>query len=190
MNHRRFLTRGIGSLSVLAFLPFALACAHTRPKPELIFHRAEEPTAYKRYERCAERDFLHHFVRKAYSSAKRSDLDFAGPQQQTILDTWGRPDYIRKPFWSLEDEKVEEWVYLDHQHVYQFVNHQLVFEGPLTDLEQLLIRLGYPDQMITTLSESGVVKHFLYYGNVILPGRLESFNLANGWIVHNSQGSD
>jgi hypothetical protein len=164
-------------------------CAQTRPKPQLVYHPTGEITTFKRYERYPQRDFFHRFVRKAYQPPQDRDFDFARPDQQHLLDAWGRPDYIRKRFQSLEDERVEEWVYLDQQYMFQFVDHRIVYEGELTDLEQLLIRKGYPDRLETSLGESGIPRHALIYWNIFLPGRLETYGLSNGWIAHHHDGN-
>ena len=117
-----------------------------RAKPQVAYRRSGDITTFKRYERHAERDFLHHFTRTAYrpprASLKGSHLD-----QETIIETWGRPDYVRKSFLSLQGDRIEEWLYLDRQRVMQFVKGALIFDGPLTDLEQLYLQYGYPDRV-------------------------------------------
>lgn len=175
---------------ILLGLGLALAaCAHTYPKPALIYNPDGSISQFKRFERFPERDFQHRFVRKAYSAGSESDVELAGEDMQPIVEEWGKPDFVRKPFHALGGELVREWVYLDNRRVFQFVDGHLVFEGELTDLEQLLIRLGYPDAMTTTIGESGIVRQAMVYHGVILPGRLETYNLANGWIVHAAEGN-
>ncbi|MBI1785467.1 hypothetical protein HYR69_10020 [Candidatus Sumerlaeota bacterium] len=171
-------------------LPLLLAaCVQTRPKPQVVIHADGSVTSYKRYERYPQRDFFNHFVRKAYFAPHDSDFHLAGPEQKNILEQWGQPNYIRKSFRSLQDERVEEWVYLEQRRIFQFVKHAVAFEGDLTDLEQLLIRLGYPDRMITLIGESGIERTTLYYGNIFVPGRHDTFELADGWIIHSEEGN-
>ncbi len=165
------------------------ACAQTRPKPLMKSNPDGSSTAYKRYERYPQRDFFNHWVRKAYSPARESDVELAQGDQAAVLTQWGKPDYIRKAFKSLDDEKVQEWVYIEKRRVFQFVRHELAFEGELTDHEQLLIRLGYPDSYSTTIGESGLEYVTLHYGNIFLPGRNDTYRLTDGWIVHSHEGN-
>lgn len=144
---------------------------------------------FKRYERRMQRDFVNHFTRTAYKRCRDADFDFANPDQCAVLKEWGAPDYVRKPFRDLEERWIEEWVYFGKDHVFQFSDHNLVYEGEVTDLEQLLLRLGYPDRAEITKGESGLVKHFLYYERPITRGRQDSYELANGWIVYSFEGN-
>ena len=177
------------SLSLIALAAILVGCSHTRPKPQLIHHRDGSMTTYKRYERLPQRDFFNRIVRKAYDVPDAGDFDFSGQSQDILLEQWGRPDYVRKPFTSLQGEKVEEWVYLDQNRIFQFVDHELIFEGELTDLEQILMRKGYPDQGIDDRVPAGarssthsITETFSFRENI------ETFNLANGWLVHGVEG--
>lgn len=174
---------GLAGLAILALA--SAGCAWTRP--QVVYHRSGELTSYKRYERHAERDFIHHFTRPAYRPP-RFGVSTDHADQKTIVDLWGQPDYRRKAFQSLQGERVEEWLYLDNQRIFQFVRGEMIFDGPLTDLEQVLLRYGYPDRGTMTISEFGTVKHTLLYNRVFGPFRMETFHLANDWIVHSSEG--
>ena len=177
------------AIGLMAFVAVALltACVQTRPKPQVIIRPSGEIATYKRFERYPRRDFTHRFVRSAYSTP-RGEFDLAGADQQTILEQWGSPEYVRKRFTSLQDERIEEWLYMDLQRLFQFVDHNIVYEGPITDLEQLLLLHGYPDKMTTHIGESGIVRHMLYYRPIFNPGRFETYNLADGKIIHRSEG--
>jgi len=184
------MKRQILSLMILSLVCCGLftGCAHTRPKPQLVYDRDGDIRQYKRYEPHPEMNYFNRWVRKAYRVPKDSDFDFNLESQADIIRQWGKPDYIRKPFRSLQNEKIEEWVYIEYQTVMQFVAHELVFEGPLTDYEQILIRKGYPNQATVLIGETGIERQSLvYYG--WLPGRVEMFNLTNGWIAHSQEGN-
>lgn len=170
-------------------LPMAEVGAMDRNAPHVILDPDGQFAQFKRYERRMARDFVSRFSRKAYYACKDAHLDLSSPEQQSIVEQWGNPDYIRKPFQSLEGEWIEEWVYFDNKRVFQFKNHQLVYEGPLTDLEQLLLRLGYPNRAEITKGESGLVKHLLIYQHLFQQGRNDSYELADGWIVYSIEAN-
>lgn len=186
----RSSARGIAILLLpLALaLTFSTGCA-TRPEPGVRFHRDGSITTYKRYELFPRRDFFHRFLRKAYSPPRESDLELAVRSEARVLEQFGPPDYVRKPFRSLQGERVNEWVYLDHQRIYQFVEGDLVFDGDLTDLEQLLIRHGYPDHSVVTVSDSGLVRNMFHYVNRFGSGRGDIYSLADDWIVASLEGN-
>src|SRR5207249_2129508 len=106
-----------------------------------------------------------------------------------IIEQWGKPNYVRIPFDSLNGERVEEWVFMDKRHLFQFINHEMVYEGPLTDYEQLLLDRGYPDTSALTVGESGLLQQAMVYHNIFLLGREENYNLANDKIVYSFEGN-
>jgi hypothetical protein len=111
-----------------------------------------------------------------------------GTDQAATVKTWGRPDWVRKPFRSLEDERVSEWLYLDKGHIFQFVGEDLVFEGPLTDYEQTLLGRGYPDRDFSLRRENGEREDLFLYNRVFAPW-LEEFKFRDGWIIQSQEGS-
>jgi hypothetical protein len=157
-------------------------------KPQLNYNWTGEVTTFKRYELAPQRDLFHRFFRQAYHLP---GPNFAGDgaDQATILTEWGAPDYVRKSFKSLQYERVEEWVYLDEFHIFQFVKNEMVYDGPLTDFEQTLMRYGYPDRMTTIINEKGRVIHTMLYKSLLLPGRLVNFYFSNDALVQTTQGN-
>lgn len=147
----------------------------------MAYHPSGDVTSFKRHEAHPQRDFVHRFFRKAYRAAN-DDFDFASEEQEVLLEEWGRPTYLRNPFSSIEGEGVEEWVYLDQQRIFQFVDRGLVYEGPLTDFEMLLIRYGYPDRIQMTMSNMGPTLQKLFYRAMFGAGRLDIYVLSDGWL--------
>lgn len=187
----RLSIRGGGRLRASAALTAALAalvlagCAQTRP--QIIYEQGGRAYTFKRYERNPERDFFHHIFRKAYWNPIFG-VRSAGPDQETLLEEWGQPDYVRRPFRALNGERVREWVYFDRRQIFQFIDDELIYEGPLTDFESLLLRNGYPDHAILTTSESNLVTISMEYRSIFWPDRLDVYNLTDGWIVQYSEG--
>lgn len=175
----------VGVVLTLALWSFGSACAS---KPQFTYVAPGKISEYKRYERHAQRNFLTHFTRKVYSGRVIRDAP-PGSGQATVLAEWGSPEYHRK-FRSLENEVVNEWVYSDPTRlaVIQFVNDELIYQGEMTDLELLFLQKGYPDRIVTEISESGLVRHVLHYRSVFWPTQFDVYNLANGWKIHVSEG--
>lgn len=175
-----------GSLLVLAALLPLAGCQYDRP--HFGYQASGDVTSFKRYERFPQLDFFHHFSKQVYK-ATGEKFNGSSHDQETIITEWGKPDYVRGNFLSMEDERVKEWVYLDHRKVFQFIKGELVFDGPLTDLEQVFMQYGYPDSATTQIDEAGTVLHALVYRSVMSANRLETFYLSNGKLVHESVGS-
>lgn len=166
-------------------LAIALVCGPAMTgcvsRPLVIYERDGSISSYKRYERHGERDFIHRFTRRAYRHP-RPDFYGRSDDQRVILEEWGDPDYVRKSFRSFEGERVAEWVYLDKRRVIQFVKHAMVYEGELTDLEQIMLHNGYPDRLVTTIGESRHVHQTLVYNSIFTADRLDEYHLTDGWI--------
>ena len=181
---RLLILRGCGLLAIAA----SLGCMHAGSRPQFTYLSSGEITEFKRLERYPQRDFIHHFSRTAYREHDEKAKS-AGPDFETIIEQWGPPDYVRKPFQSLEGDRVEEWIYLDEQRLFQFVANELVYDGPVTEFELLFLRLGYPNRVFTTIGDSGIVRSVLFYRTIFMPWRMETYSLANGWIVHADEGN-
>ncbi|MDD4279154.1 MAG: hypothetical protein PHX74_05395 [Candidatus Sumerlaeales bacterium] len=84
-------------------------------------------------------------------------------QQKEILQEWGQPDYVRGPYRSSRGDQVNEWAYLQANHIFQFVSGEMVFEGPLTDQDRCLITFGAPNEHTVTQAEPGVRQELWIY---------------------------
>jgi hypothetical protein len=146
-----------GALLTLAGLGGLLSgCA--RPSdglPPILFTPSGEPVSFKRLEVHPQLDYFHHIRRAAYR-APENGFEAASEDQESIVDQWGPPSHVRKPFKTMEDEKVEEWLYYDRV---------------------------YPHRATTAISETGKVKHVFVYRRLTDSYRVEAYNLTNGWIV-------
>lgn len=106
-------------------------------------------------------------------------------QQKEILDEWGQPDYLRGPFRSTRNDQVNEWVYLQSNHLFQFVDGMMVFEGPLTDQDRTMITYGAPTERTVTQSEPGIRHEFWVYRPWYTVNFDEKmFKFANGKMIY------
>lgn len=183
---RQTTSTAAGLALCLAALSWAGCARRTAWLPQR-YDAAGIPHSFKRHEQFPQRDFLHHFVRRAY----RKPAVWFGPKEGTdpavTFKQWGKPDWIRKPFRSFQNERVKEWIYLDKQRIFQFTGGQLVYEGPLTDYEQCLIARGYPDRTEQTFVETGTDGQIFVYTKVFAPW-LEEFHFVNGMVLQSQEG--
>lgn len=100
---------------------------------------------HKRYPQYMARNFTTRFIRQAYKQPPGNIWNKATGDQIAVLETFGEPDAVRRPFKSRRGEKVGEWVYLDEDLLFQFICGNVVHEGEVTDLEEILMVHGYPD---------------------------------------------
>ena len=175
----------------MLFLGLSLAgCVFLREpysKADFNYNGDGQPVSYKRYERHPERDFFHHWFRTVYHRPSESELSDASADQEAVLQEWGDPEFIRAPFSSIEDQVIYEWVYTNKAHVFQFHRGHLVFEGPLTDYEQILMRRGYPDNARAFHTESAPRSDVFVYSNLFNPG-LENYKFSEGNLVQSKEG--
>ena len=184
--------RKAGLLATLAALAMTAGAGCSRFQPELPLLVGDEGEAqmFKRREQEAAVDYFHHFKRTVYVKAEEP-LRATAPEQGVLLEKAGAPDYVRrKPFKSVQAQTVEERHYLHPPRVVQFVDGQMVFEGPLTDYEQILLRRGYPDRNELLTDEMGGIVDVLIYRKSNPPrgSRMSVFYLVNGTVIQGSEG--
>ncbi len=196
-----------GLTAILAGLAL-IGCARTDARFTERIDEEGNVQARKRIDQHPKRDFLHHFTRDAYRAPRelasdgeeRYALVFHGAlrpvgdmvlvpetDEFVIAKEWGKPDWVRKSFRSLLGERVDEWLYMDEDRMFQFVGGMLVYDGPVTDYERILIQRGYPDRHRSSQTDSGNRVDELVYQSVFFPW-FEDFYLANGQIVQSQEG--
>jgi hypothetical protein len=163
-----------------------VGCTHRAGSP-FNYDAEGRPYTYQRREYNIERDWVHHVLSDVYKPPRRRFASRLTADQQPIVDQLGRPDWVRRPFRSFQNEKVQEWVYLDFAKVYQFIGGQLIFEGPLTDYEQILLRRGYPDHAISNRSDSGRVVDVLVYAGTF-SANMQEYMMVDGMITQLQEG--
>lgn len=185
--------RACGPLGALLLALLLLAPAGCARRTSPLIQRIDPggiPYRAKRIEQYPQRDYLHHCVRTVYNRPDHCFTMFTplGDSQVATVNEWGRPDWVRKPFRSLENDRVVEWVYIDKRHVFQFVGTDLVFEGPLTDYEQTLLIRGVPDRCLMVLRENGEREDVFIYNRLFTPW-LEQFKFRDGYIIQSQEGN-
>jgi hypothetical protein len=180
--------RILATAVVLSICFAAAGCAARNPALVYRYDMAGIPHAFKRFEQCPQRDFLHHWMRKVYHKPPKTVSPREGADQGVTLKEWGKPDWIRKPFRSMHNELVEEWVYINKGRVFQFTGDKLVYEGPLTDYEQVLLYRGYPDRAIQLRMETGNDLDVFIYRKVFSPV-LEEMHFVNGLLTQAQEGN-
>lgn len=178
---------GLALLGLLLLAPLGCHTVHVNQKPPFTYDYAGLPHTQKRIEASPELDYVTHWTRKAYVRPSEHLHGAPDPRFQLVLEQWGTPDWIRKTFTSLEGDRVDEWIYLDQARLFQFIGDTLVYEGPLTDYEQTLLRRGYPDTSITVQTAEGWRSDTFIYNHLFMP-RLEQYKFVDGMIVNSKEG--
>jgi len=150
-----FFCRRVASRVLILAIPAALlvgGCS-VNQAPRFKYGPEGEQIQFKRYEQHLAMDYIHH---QTYQVYKRTEALPLGPTisetQKALLHDRGRPDYIRPDYYSDSNERVTDWVYFEEDLIYQFVEGEIVYEGPLSDMDELLIRRGRPS--LTTIAEN------------------------------------
>lgn len=164
-------------LPLVPLLGLTLACGNVNRVPR---YKAPEPyaiQAFKRQTKNQSQDFLFNWKREAYSKVSNPITKGLSEDMKDVLARHGQPDYLRKGWRSLStNEFVDEWAFWDRGIIVQFVQGELVFEGPLTDMDRWRIEHGYPRRSSTQTVEGGVQRDIWDYQGVIdSRGRIVTF---------------
>ena len=124
-----------------------------------------QPVMKRRFRRHLERDFEVRMSRKAFKKNNTSGPHFLlSEDQKSIKEEYGPPDYISPSFLSRHGDYVVEWLYWEKSLMFQFVSRRLVYEGPLTDKERVLVLYGFPDRVQTfQIGGDRERQNFYYY---------------------------
>lgn len=134
----------------------ASACGNLNKVPR---YNVSEPLTiepFKRTPKYQSRDFFFVWDSTVYSPVKAPLKGKLTPSQQEIQERHGRPDYTRRGFRTTSNEIADQWCWVDRRITAQFVQGELVFEGPLTDKDEFLIRRGLPRYATQQQYEVGV----------------------------------
>jgi len=134
--------RFIASLILVVLV--ASGCGNTNRTPR---YKVPEPLKIETFKRKTKHpavDYMFQVKSTAFSPVKKPITKRLSASQQDVLARHGQPDFIRRNFTAHTNEKVTEWAYVDRLVIAQFVQGELVFEGPLTNMDRYLIDHGYP----------------------------------------------
>jgi len=165
------------------------ACATT---PAVVYQRDKQGGMEfrKRYARYVAVDLIHRFLKNAYRPALGKDFNerSLSEHQKTVVADLGRPELVRRPFKSRENELVEEWAYPEKRKIVQFVEGQLAYEGPLTDYERVLIEHGYPHSVTEVQVQGGGERaHWIYEDSWFLRVKSKTFDFTDGKLVYQQE---
>lgn len=151
---------------MIGMLLLVTGCGSTNRQPRYDVKGALEVKTFKRYAKHNAVDYLHTWKSKAYSKVESPLTQLLSPTQQSTLERHGQPDFIRKSFRAATGELVDEWAWWDRGTVAQFVGRELVYEGPLTEMDRYRIRYGYPRRSRSQTYESGVRRDIWDYQGI------------------------
>jgi len=165
---------------------WAFGCGFANKQLHIRYDAEGKPIMAKRHRKLVIRDFITKINTIAYKKNNTSGPHFLlSPIQKEIKEKYGPPSYISPSWLSLEGDYVIEWLYWEKGVMFQFVNRQMAFEGPLTDKERVLVVFGYPDDArVYLLGEIGIRENFYYH--TILGTTQRTFNFMNGKMVGNT----
>lgn len=147
---------------------FVSGCGNLNRVPRYHMEDPMNPVSFKRFQTYDSQDFVHNFKKEAYSPVNKPLTKRLSETQLDVLARHGQPNYTRKGFRSLTGETVDEWAYWDRQVIVQFVQRELVYEGPLTDMDSYRIRYGYPAKAWVQSYETGVKRDLWDYRGIMV----------------------
>lgn len=118
---------------------------------------------------------------------KREPDEILSEVQKQILRDWGQPDYLRGPYKSTRGDSIIEWAYLPLNRLFQFVDREMVYEGPLTDQERTAITYGAPRDVFVSQVGPNIRREVWIYYPYFLTGRQRMYSFANGKLVYSQE---
>jgi hypothetical protein len=150
--------------------------------PRWRYDQSGQPKAYKRYARNFAVDYRTRFRRIAYVKVTEPLAETLSAEQRGVISQHGQPEYVRRPFVSRNDDRVEEWLYLSQNRLVQFVHGRIVYEGEVTDVERTMVRYGYPRRALLQQVEPQIERLTFIYSRPFDRER-EVFAFANGKLL-------
>jgi hypothetical protein len=169
------------------------------PRPKIDYTEDGQPILTKRYPLNARQTVLH-FRRYPYyantygvehvqrgSRLKRQPDEVLTEDQKAILREWGQPDYLRGPYRSTRGDTVVEWAYHRLNHLFQFVDGVMVYEGPLTDQERTVLTYGLPREILSNTLSPNIRRETWFYTSPCNPNKEMVFSFSNGRLVYSDE---
>lgn len=136
---------------------------------------------FRKYPYYANTHGVEHVERGA--RLKRQPENVLTEDQKAVLRAWGQPDYLRGPYRSTRGDSVVEWVYHRLNHLFQFVDGVMVYEGPLTDQERTVLTYGLPREVLSSTVAPNIRRETWFYNSPWHPNKEMVFSFANGKLV-------
>ncbi len=173
--------------AILVLLVALVGCGNKNRTPR---YDVPEPLKIKPFKRQAlhdSQDYMFIWKPNAYSQVSEPIRDRLSPTQLGVMERHGQPDYIRKGFKATTKEIVDEWAWWDRDVICQFVQRELVWEGPLTDMDRTRIRYGYPRHSWAQKYESGVQRDLWDYQGMLADPQGQIFTFSDEKLVYTSR---
>lgn len=151
---------------IAALIAPIAGCGNTNRTPRYNVPEALEVETFKRSMKHPSVDYFYNFKETAYNPVNKPITKRLSPSQKDLLERHGQPDWSRRTFTATTDEKVSEWVWWDRSIIAQFVQNELVFEGPLTDMDRHRIKHGLPRRAWVQDYEDGVSRDIWEYQRI------------------------
>jgi hypothetical protein len=148
---------------------------------------AKENNLFRLYSFYENKHGVEHYCKG--SKLKREYSDILSEEQKKILATWGQPDYLRGPYKSTRGDSVIEWAYHASNHLFQFVDRKMVYEGPLSDQERVAITYGAPREVIVVQLEPNIRRETWIYRPIFrsVIGNEKLFSFSNGKLTYQQE---
>lgn len=167
---------------LLMILGAALMSCSLNRGPVANYVAVEKSSQYKRKSKDWTRPNTFLWSNVAFKKNNRQLRYLLSDQQKDIIVEHGQPEYLRK-FKSTRKESVSEWVFLEKDLLFQFIRRELAYEGPVTDLENILIIRGYPNDVLVQESyPTGRDRVTFIYSNRFKTA-LETYSFARGELI-------
>lgn len=177
MRHLRTFPLIAGVLILI----FTGGCARsTRDVPRADYRHGPLPHQERRSTDWVYEDFLLRSP-DDYDRLEHLDEDELSTDQRLIVQEFGMPDFERT-FWALSQENVQEWLDIDDNLCLQFVEGELVFQGPTSDMEHTILRYGVPSEVLRSMGYAGVERITFIYTRRFTPSQMH-FSFANGALI-------
>jgi hypothetical protein len=149
------------------------------------FFPTQDYCQFRKYSYFENKHGVEHFQKCC--KLKREPGDILSEDQKEILREWGQPDYLRGPFKSTRGDIVIEWGYHALNHLFQFVDRTMVYEGPLTDQERTAIVYGAPRETVVMQLEPNIRRETWIYRPWFLTNRERIFSFTNGRLTYQQE---
>jgi hypothetical protein len=159
--------RSLAVLGTIAALALGAAACTTNRGPRFEM-RTGEPEQFRRF---THRPFVDHIFRwnkQAFTKVENHLDDVVSEDKADVLRRHGQPEYVRTGVPSRSNERFDEWAYWDRNTICQFVQGELVYEGPMLDTDRWLIRHGYPSEALYQDYEDGPVREIWTYNGLFV----------------------
>jgi len=142
-----------------------------------------EPIQFRRYTNRPAVDYIFRWDKRAFERVLSPIDDQLSEDKTQVLERHGQPDYIREGVKATRNEVFDEWAYYDRGVICQFIQGQLVYEGPLLDSDVALIDYGYPSKAYSQEYEEGALREIWLYEDLFsIRQRILSF--SDGKLVY------